>query len=229
MVVRGSEAFQVLKAHLKPTLLILLWMTGLRLLLFVALFYHQIGFHPDLPAALWAGFRFDLLIMGFFWIPIVLLTWAVCLIMPPRYLFFFWKLYFVVGILIIFDFSWMDFFWTAVTNRRLDSHFFNADLKFILDQGWHLVGETKAWIVTLAMGFSSLGLVLAIYGLKLEKNYNLPSKTKLAVEFFLSFFLVASAARGTWTAHHLRGEDALVSTDAILNQLPLNPLWNLDH
>jgi hypothetical protein len=227
-MIKGSEAFQVLKALLKPTLLILVWMSILRLLLFAAVYHPKIQNTQDLGAAFFAGFRFDLLVMGFFWIPIVAITWASSLIIAPRKLFFFWKLYFVIGILIIFDLSWMDLFWSMVSNLRLNSQFFHADSKVILDQGWQLLGPAKSWVCTLGMGFSSLGLVLWLYGLKLEKNYNLPSKAKLTLQIVATFLIVAFAARGTWTPHHLNIEHAQVSADPLVNQLPLNPMWNLD-
>ncbi len=226
--VKGSEAFQVLKTLLKPTLLILIWMSALRLLLYFAVYHPKIENTADVGAAFLMGFRFDLLIMGYFWIPIVLLTWLSALVMSPRKLFFLWKLYFVIGVLIIFDLSWMDLFWSMVSNSRLNSQFFQSDSRLILDQGWKLLGPAKSWVCTLGMGFSSLGLVLTLYGLKLGKSYNLPSKPKLAVQVLVSIFLVALAARGTWTAHHLELAHTQVSSDPLVNQLPLNPLWNLD-
>lgn len=225
---KGSEAFQVLKALLKPTLLILVWMTLLRLLLYVTLFTKQLGIHPDLGKALFAGFRFDLCVLGFLWIPIVVITWLSAFFTSPRKLFFAWKLYFVVIILLTFDLYWMDLFWTAVSNARLNSEFFTADSRVILDQGWKIVGNQKAWICTLAMGISSLGLVLWLYGLKIKKTYDLPNRAQLAGEILLSVFLVAFAARGTWTPHHINIEHAQVSSEPLMNQIPLNPLWNLD-
>jgi hypothetical protein len=227
-MIKGSEAFQVLKALLKPTALVLIWMMVIRLLIFGAVYQAKIQESSDLPAALFAGFRFDLCVMGFFWIPIVTLTWASTFVTHPRKLFFFWKLYFVFGILIIFDLSWMDLFWSMVSNVRLNAQFFQADSRLILDQGWHLLGPAKAWICTLGMGFSSLGLVLWLYGLKLNKNYDLPSRKKLALQIVGSFLLVAFAARGTWTPHHINLEHAQVSTDPLINQIPLNAVWNLD-
>jgi hypothetical protein len=227
-MIKGSEAFQVLKALLKPTALVLIWMMVLRLLIFGAVYQAKIQNGSDLPAALFAGFRFDLCVMGFFWIPIVVVTWASTFFIHPRKLFFFWKLYFVLGILIIFDLSWMDLFWSMVSNVRLNAQFFQADSRIILDQGWHLLGPAKAWICTLGMGFSSLGLVLWLYGLKLAKNYDLPSKGKLALQVVGSLLLVAFSARGTLTPHHIGIEHAQVSTDPLVNQIPLNAVWNLD-
>lgn len=225
---RGSEALQLLKCLLKPTFLILIWMTFLRLLLTAAFFYPKIGMHSDLPAAFWAGFRFDFLVLGFAWIPIVAITWLWALAFPPRKLFFLWKIYFVVAVLLTFDLSWMDFFWTAVTSSRLNHEFFSADSKQILDEGWKLLGPTKSWIATFGMGLSSLGLVLYLHELKLKKDYSMPPIWKVTLQALLSFLFVAFAARGTWTPHHLNIEHAQVSENPLLNQIPLNPLWNLD-
>jgi hypothetical protein len=227
-MLKGSEAVQVLKTLLKPTLLVLIWMMVLRMLLVATVYYPKLQSTENLNLAFFTGFRFDLLVMGFFWIPIVVITWLSTLFMSPRKLFFFWKLYFVIGILIIFDLYWMDLFWSAVSNVRLNSDLFHVDTKVIFDEGWKLIGATKSWVCTLGMGFSSLGLVLSLYGLHLQKNYNLPSRGKLAAQVLLSLLLVAFAARGTWTPHHLNIEHAQVSSDPVMNQIPLNPLWNLD-
>jgi hypothetical protein len=227
-MMRGSEALQLLKSLLKPTLLILLWMTVLRLLLYAAVYEPKIGMHPDLAAAFFAGFRFDLLVLGFAWIPIVVFTWLWALAMPPRKLLLVWKLYLVICILAVFDFSWLDFFWTAVAGARINHEFFTSDSKQVLDEGWKILGAGRAWIVTLGMGLSSLGLVIYVYDLKLKKSYSIPSRAKVICMAIASVFLVALAARGTWTAHHLNIEHAQVSENPIVNQIPLNPIWNLD-
>jgi hypothetical protein len=225
---RGSDAFQLLKVLLKPTLLILGWMSILRLLLFIAVFYPEVGMHADLPAAFLMGLRFDLLVLGFLWIPIVVLTWVWTIALPPRKLLMFWKIYLVLAVLAIFDLSWMDFFWTAVSRTRLNHESFSADTRLILDQGWKLLGESKPWIATIAMGLSSLGLVLVIYEVKFKNSYSATPKAKLALQVAVSILLVGLAARGTWTPHHLALEHAQVSSNPMINQLPLNPLWNLD-
>lgn len=225
---KGSEAVQLLKILLKPTLLILCWMSALRALLFAAVIHSQTGFHPDLGAAFFAGFRFDLLVLGFIWIPVVVLIWLWALAFSPRKLFFPAKIYFVVIVLLIFDLSWMDLFWTSVTSFRMNSEFFQADTQVILDQGWKVLGTRKSWISTLGMGLSSLGVVLYIHGLKWKSAYSATPPMKLAFHIFLSFFLVAFAARGTWTAHHLNIEHAQVSKEPLINQLVLNAPWNLD-
>lgn len=225
---RGSEAVQLLKILLKPTLLILIWMSLLRALLFAAVFYSKLGFHADLGTAFFAGFRFDLLVLGFAWIPVVTLTWLWALWWSPRKLLFLFKIYFVVLVLLLFDLAWLDLFWTAVTSFRLNHEFFLADSKAILDQGWKLLGASRSWISTLGMGFSSLALVLMIHSVKWKSTYTATPKALLILKMFLSFFLVASAARGTWTAHHLNIEHAQVSSQPLVNQIPLNAAWNLD-
>jgi hypothetical protein len=54
-MIKGSEAFQVLKALLKPTLLILIWMSVLRLLTYAAVYFPKIQATQELGAAFFAG------------------------------------------------------------------------------------------------------------------------------------------------------------------------------
>lgn len=225
---RAQEAFDVLKLLVKPTLAMLVWMSFLRLLLYISVFHHLLSDYSDVPKAFFAGARFDLLILGFLWIPLIFFVWLSPFVYSPKKLLLVFKIYFVLGILLIFDLSWADIFWTQVTRVRLNSEFFQSDLKVILDQGWSLMGTSKSWIITLGMGFSSLGLVVWLHGLKLNKDYGTPSYLKTTLRVILSFFLVAFAARGTWTPHHLNIEHAQVSDNSIVNQLPLNPMWNMD-
>ncbi len=225
---RGSEALQLFKSFLKPTLLILLWMSGLRLLLFWTIFQPPIDWHPEIPAAFAAGVRFDLLVLGFFWIPVILFTWAACLFVSPRKTFFFWKMYFAVVVLIIFDLSWLDFFWSAQHMSRINHEFFFQGAWVMIDQGWQIVGHGLAWLVTALMALTALALIWVLHKLPMKKDYSLPGPWKIAWQSFVVFLLVASAARGTWTPHHLNIEHAQVSDSDLVNQLPLNAVWNLD-
>lgn len=225
---RGSEALQLFKSLLGPTLLILLWMSFIRLSLYGALFFSQLGWHQDLPAAFIAGFRFDLLVMGFFWIPVVLGGWASVLFVSPRKLFLFWKLYFVVVVLLIFDFSWLDFFWTAFKGERLNHEFLNENSMEFLDQSWQQLGPFLSWSVTAFFGIYAMALVFYLYRLRMKKDYSLPSRKKIMAQALFSIFLVALAARGTWTPHHLNLEHSQISQTPQINQIPLNALWNLD-
>jgi hypothetical protein len=230
-----SEAFQVLRTLLMPTLLILLWMSILRLLLFGAVYSGIIGFHPDLPKAMLVGVRFDLLILGFFWIPVVLFTWLVAIMTDPRKLFGFWKIYFAFIVLLIFDLSWTDLFWASVHLTRLNSEFFHSTFRVVLETGWNVLGVTRGLVFTSAMAFSAFGMILSIYWQQLPKDKPNPIRQRVEsppLIFFLqligSFLLVGLAARGTLTAHHLNIEHAQVSENPAVNQIPLNPIWNMD-
>jgi hypothetical protein len=227
-MIRGSEAIQLLQSLLKPTLLILVWMSGLRLLLYLSIFHSQLTDFSDVPAAFFAGFRFDLLVLGFFWIPVIAFTWLSTLVMAPLKLLWWWKIYFVLVVLVILGLSWLDFFWTVVMGTRINSEFFLVDWKQILDQGWDRVGGVMSWGVTLLMGLSALALSLIVFNLKIKKALRLFSATRVVLGCFLSFLLVAFAARGTWTPHHLNIETAQVSGNLQINQIPLNAVWNLD-
>lgn len=229
---RSNEALQILRGLLKPTIVILLWMSALRALIYVGVYSGQIGWHPDIPAAFWAGFRFDLLIMGFFWIPVVLITWATAAVVSPRKLFFAWKLYFAIAILFIFDLYWMDLLWTAGKNFRLNHEFMNASRQVAMDAGWSALGRSRALVFTASMAVSSLGLLFLVYWTELKKFKKPITQYKAIAWCLFSIFAVAFAARGTVTPRHLNIEHAQVSEDKekgqLINQLPLNPVWNMD-
>lgn len=224
----GSEAFQVLKAHLKPTILILIWMTGLRALLYFFVFYWQIKFHSDLASAFWSGFRFDLLVLGFFWIPFVAFVWLLGLFGLARKLFLLWKVYFVFVIVTVASLSWLDLFWTASHNTRLNSEIFKSSVGETLNWGWFSLGGTPAIISTILILYSSYLLFVSVGKLQSPGSSPKVSKSQLTFEVFISIILVAFAARGTWTPHHLNIEHSQVSSDPQVNQLPLNAPWNLD-
>lgn len=229
---RSHEALQILRALIKPTFVILLWMSALRALIFVGVYSNQIGWHSDLPAAFFAGFRFDLLIMGFFWIPIVLITWAIAMFASPRKLFSWWRVYLAISVLFIFDLYWMDLLWTAGKNFRLNHEFMDASRQVAMDTGWTALGRSRAMVFTASMAVSSLGLLFLIYWTPLKEFKKKLSSQALIVWAIFSVFAVAFAARGTFTPHHLNIEHAQVSQDPekgpLINQLPLNPVWNMD-
>lgn len=227
-----TEAHQIFSALVKPTVLILLWMSLLRLVLFVGVFSGQIGFHPDLTMALFTGVRFDALVLGFLWIPILVLTWIWSSFSCPKKLFRLWKFYLIMAVLIIFYFSWLDLFWTAAKNLRLNHEFFEASQRIILDSGGVVLGRARSIVFTGAMISSCLGILLSIHWLPFPPEKTGSSETGSPLKIFLQamviLFCVALAARGTWTAHHLNVEHAEVSENTLVNQIPLNPIWNMD-
>ncbi len=229
----NREAFQILKTLLKPSLWILLWMSLLRLLLFAALLHGRVGFHADLPMAFFAGARFDLLILGFFWIPVVLITWLYAFVGDPCKLLKFYKLYFCCLILLQFDFAWWDLFWVAVHQVRINSQFFSTDFRSLISEGVKVFGPVRAFVFPASMGLSAFGLILNVWWLKVARSADMKSSQpvsvlKLSLQVTLSVFLVALAARGTWTPHHLNAEHAQISDNSWINQLALNPIWNAD-
>ena len=142
-----QDVLPIFLTLLKPTALVLFWMSLLRALLFVGVFSGQVGFHPDLGAAFFAGFRFDIMVLGFFWIPIVVVTWVWSTLFSPRKIFSAWKIYWAAVVLIIFDLSWVDLLWTAAKNSRLNHEVFNASQRIIIDSGWTVLGPGRAMVL----------------------------------------------------------------------------------
>lgn len=225
---RGSEILQLLKSLLNPTILILIWMSVCRYTLYDSLFSAQFSNSPYLKAAFVAGYRFDLCVLGFFWIPPLILSCVLGLLIDPKKLFVLWKVYFMAIVGAVFYFSWMDFFWTAVKGTRLNSQFFESDAMAVLQAGWQAVGSNQSWIATGIMGIPAVLLLVMLFRKTLGPVRMVPTKLGMAFQFLAFFFFVTFAARGTWTPHHLNIEHTRISPSGQLNQLPLNALWNLD-
>lgn len=224
---RGSEAFQVLKLLLKPTLWALVWMTFYRFLLFTFLYYSSIRFHPDLALAFWAGFRFDLLVLGFFWIPVVAVTWVVAFAIRPRKVFWLWKIYFILVFLYIAGLSLSDFFWISTAGERLNHRVFQSNWLEVLAKGCAQVGEYDCLFVSGWILISAIALCVFTARLPWVEAASQSARMKSVFQALISVFITAFAARGTLTPHHLNIEHAQVSKNSQINQLPLNAIWNL--
>jgi hypothetical protein len=99
----------------------------------------------------------------------------------------------------------------------------------------------SAWGGLFTFGVTALFLLLWIFrciftlyklqpqATPLEETKFGKSKAALLVTgFLLPLFVVALAARGTWTAHHINIEHAEVSQIQALNQMTLSPVWAFD-
>lgn len=181
---------------------------------------------------LFQGFRFDLLVWGFFWIPIFVLFWPTFLLFSKskfyvRWAFEFIRFYF--GLIVSF---------VAVLSI-LDFDFFSRNLERITYFDWRLQGTNISWNQPmLSFGaFTVIGylaILFLVFFFEVDKSKAKQSKISSFFErrmylfCLLQFLLIALAARGTLTPHHLNIEHSLVSADPVLNELVLNSVWNWD-
>ncbi len=213
-----------LKPMVQTSFYILLWMSWLRLVLFLYNIYPDHGIPSDLAASMFAGFRFDLLVLGFAWIPVWFLYWIFHLLGRASQISGLLKFYFVILILGTLFLSVVDLYWFNTRAVRMTFEALSPD------GFWAVADQATNWRLLSAMPLMALpGLFLFLWTIWKMKVVDYSEKmTKVLLNFVFSFLIVASAARGTWTAHHLELADAQVSSFRLLNELALNPWWNLD-
>lgn len=181
--------------------------------------------------AFFTGARFDLLIIGFALIPVVLFGIAAAStgvgfelmpVLTKAWLAIFW---WIAGLLAVTD--WLFF---AVQGRRLTVYdLFHGDLSF-LSRGGNIVGNTTAVLVIMIF------LCLLILGARQILQMKNPERVVTREEGLGARILrlggpvlvVALMARGTIGAHHLEKAHSEISDNLHLNQLVLNPVWAFD-
>lgn len=213
-----------LKPLVQMSFYILLWMTWLRIVLFLYNIYPEHGIPSDLAASLFAGFRFDLLVLGFAWIPIWVLYWFFHFLGRVSQVSGLFKAYFFLIVLGTTLLTIVDFYWFNARTVRMTFETLSPD------GFWAVADQATNWRLWSAIPLIVLpGFVLGLLSLwKMNIADYSEKPMKVLLNFIFSLLIVASAARGTWTAHHLELADAQVSSFRALNELALNPWWNLD-
>lgn len=189
----------------------------------------------DLAEIFWMGFRFDLLVLGFFLLPVVPLSWF-CRRAGVR--------------LVHLLFLYLALSWTVIVIMALVGHgFFYAegrhlswwDLQSLLDGGSSASGHGTFYLSMwglLSIVIYTLQLLIGLRELERARR-RVISLRKMSPMMGEGFFeaalrawgpllLVGLAARGTVTPHHLEKSHSLITSSASLNQLVLNPVWAFD-
>lgn len=222
-----------------------LGLLGLAMVIFMTLFrlnlYFLSVFHAtpeavfvEVAQSFMAGFRFDLLVFGFLFIPIyfIVVTQAFLQRWPAK-MFNTYKLYFGGVWFLICALSFIDFF-----------HFsrYGARMRFVDYMSWNpdvFIFQAKAmpphqvWIFCIiTIMLFGLGYLLTA-GIKFgdwKDEYSPQAGTKLEVtlRLLLPLLLIALAARGTIEPHHLSLEHSEVSSHKAINEMALNAVWCFD-
>ncbi|HEY8270376.1 MAG TPA: hypothetical protein VIG33_05765 [Pseudobdellovibrionaceae bacterium] len=229
---------------------ILFSMSLQRLVLFLVVIRHWV-FGVDgltIGTSFINGVRFDLCVLGFLNIPVLFFTWAVSTdfiantqnkVLQFLQQWMLW-IYLTMTTLIIHVLGLLDLMFFAANGHRWTYYDWQESGLSFFGKMW------SAWGVFFTFGVIFLFLILwtsrslfTLYKLKLQGELlaRLPlmkgrlstSKSALiAVGFLLPLFVVALAARGTWTPHHINKEHAEVSQIQALNQMTLSPIWAFD-
>jgi len=177
--------------------------------------------HPDLFLSLFTGIRFDLLILGFIWIPLIVGIWILPILVSARGTFWLAKIYLMgTSIVILYD-SMIDFAWFQIFSHRLKGEL-SMPISDLLKQA--ASAHSWAWLmgVYLLMALPCSWLILKIIQRKLKTQKKSENPFLVIAKILASILLVALAARGTLTPHHLAKEHSEISTQPLLNNLALN-------
>lgn len=220
-------AWQAFVQWTKASLFMAIGLTLFRLVVYMTCFQHRTGFSGEVIQAFFAGIRFDLLILGFFWIPAWFWLWAMAVSKKPNWIFQPLRFYWSMSWLLYFLFQLCDLFFTAAHGYRLNKESSQIDVGQMVLHGWQELGSLRAIFAVVA-----LAIVYVAVFRRMVKLTELPAKetgkAQIAFKMIFSLLAVALAARGTVTAHHLNIEHAIVSSSNEINQISLNPVWNSD-
>lgn len=226
---RSQRYNQILVPITQQFAIFMLVMTLLRyIFFFLSRYKFEIIDSVDIVNAFVIGLRFDLLVLGFFAIPLVTIL--------PGILFFNFseikisfliKLYLSAVSLIILFSSYISLPHYLMSER----HFrWAQDSVFV---SWPLVGMGVYVLVHLIFLFLLLGCLKSVWGRDyLRWAGGWPQawspSLKLFVAYLLPLFIVALAARGTLGARHLELAHSEISVWPHVNELALNAVWCFD-
>ncbi|WP_413289732.1 hypothetical protein [Bdellovibrio sp. HCB337] len=239
---RSSQIFMKLLAFNGS---VLFAMTLQRLVLFLVVVRHWL-FGADgvtIASSFVMGLRFDLCVLGFINIPLLFVTWAICsdyfVNSQNKFVQFFrkWSLgiYLAITTFVIHLLGMLDLMYFAGNGRRWTYYDWQkSGLDFVsqISEKWGFVFTTG--VVVLFIFLWAFRCMVQLYRAELQKtplqSERLAQSKVLLILLgvVLPFFVVALAARGTWTAHHINAEHAEVSQNPALNQLTLSPVWAFD-
>lgn len=222
-----------------------LGMLAAALILFMSLFrlnlYFLSVFHatPDavfveVAQSFLTGFRFDLLVFGFLFIPLYfLILFQTFLEKWPQWMFFLYKSYFVVAWFLICSLSFVDYFHFARHGSRMRfEDYLNWNPDVLAAQAQSLQ-PNQVWI------FLVISVLLFVLGFMLTKSLNFGDwkdeysplgggKVEILWRVVVPVLLIALAARGTIEPHHLAFEHSQVSSFSPINEMSLNAVWCFD-
>lgn len=218
---------------------------ALALLLFMSLFrmnlYFLSVFHAT-PNAVFVevfqsfivGVRFDLLILGFLFVPIYFLVLGQAFSEAwPTAWFWFYKIYFALAWVMICALTFVDFFFFAQFGQRMRFNDYQALNVDVVIEQINRLPQSQGLVFCVITG------LLLLLGLMLVKSIQFGNwkdefsphpgtKFEITWRLVLPLILIALAARGTVEAHHLALEHSEVSTIKSINEMALNAVWCFD-
>lgn len=218
------------------SLAMIFFMTLFRMNLYFLSVFHATAdvSYSEVMSSFVVGFRFDLLIFGFLFIPLYFSIMAQAFSERwPRFMFITYKFYFVIVWFLICLLTYMDFLFFVRHGRRMRfAEYMSWTPESLLVQ-FNSLPSNQTWIfTTLTLLLFSLGYTLT-KGLKFgqwkdEFSPRYGSKFEVIWRVLLPLVLIALAARGTVEPHHLALEHSEVSNNKAINEMALNAVWCFD-
>jgi len=217
-------------------LAMIVFMTFFRLNLYFLSVFHATpdAVFVEVAQSFMAGFRFDLLVMGFVFIPVyfivILQAW---LQKWTKIMFMFYKTYFVIVWFLICALSFVDYFHFSRHGAHMRySDYMSWNPQVLVGQAMGLQ-QSQVWI------FCVITVLLFILGYTLTKGIKFGdwkdefspqggSKTEILWRLIVPLLLIGLAARGTVEPHHLALEHSEVSNITAINEMALNAVWCFD-
>jgi len=177
----------------------------------------------------WTGLRFDLLILGFFLLPPLLLGFLIRssrkkVLVFQAYLSFFWW-----GNLTM---TFFDLAYFSLYQKHMNAAEWAVSGLMDLVLLWFIHPLATSKVLTLAV-FLMSGIIGLLELRKAARRFNSGRVTtpfdfvkKQAIVSFLLLVLVVFCARGSFGQHHLRREDSFKTHSKEWNELALNALWS---
>jgi hypothetical protein len=225
-----STAWHYLKIFARWTMIALLAASVFRLILWLGFYSKKATLSLDLLAAFVSGLRFDLLVYGFFWLPFLFAIWLLCFFKKTDWLYNFGRSYWMIAQTYFILFILAEIFFVAARGHRLNSQFANLQPSELFPVAFQNENPFLLLFVLAATTIAIIWVYRKLLNIQPQNwvpQRDLSGIRQLAL-VILSFLIAGLAARGTVRAHHLRYEDALVSENPQINQIPLNPVWSQD-
>lgn len=181
-----------------------------------------------------AGLRFDLLILGFVLMPVVVLTTLQAFLESwPKGMFTFYRLYLGFAWTVICLLTFIDFYhFTNVGTRMRFADYMSWNFETLFDQAQRILPNQSVIFAVITLLLLALGLMMVIalrFGeWKDEFSPRKGSKFEILIRLILPYAFVILAARGTVEPHHLALEHSMVSSVPSINEMALNALWCFD-
>lgn len=182
------------------------------------------------------GIRFDVLILGFIFIPVTLFLLLQSLFLCwPRFGFQIYKLYFALIWISICLLNWIDFPFFVNGGQRTRYEQYNHFAGMTWWESFQLFSEGRGIIFFLIVmvGFVwGLFIILRHRETSAQIADSQKSRWPVGLEFafriLAPLLLTALAGRGSLARTHLGLEHSRISQSLILNEMALNPMWCFD-